>query len=100
MNNFNIDPIPLFDYKNGDQVTASAVNAVAIEVFNKYNALNPNNVKALNSGSFYDVPNSLLYPNYCGLLAIGGTARPFEFDALTTLLTNDINKIIKTYVGE
>lgn len=99
--NFNIDPVPLFDYKNGDQVTALDVNNVAIKVFNKYNFLNPNNVRPLNSGFFYDESNYMLYPNYCGWLSIGSssTARGVEFDELTDLLIDDINDIIKTYTG-
>ena len=99
MRPINIDPIPLFDFKNGDQVTASAVNTTAIEVYNKYNFLNPNNVQTINTGQFLDVTNSMYYPNYCGWLD-NAYARPYEMDIIVAELTSDINEVIATYTGD
>ena len=99
MMNINIDPIPLFDFKNGDEVTALEINTVAIEVYNKYNLLNPNNIQTINTGQFIDSINYLYYPNYCGWMD-NQYARPDEMDIIIAELTTEINKIIATYTGD
>lgn len=96
--NKNIDPIPLFDYKNGDLVTASAVNTVAIKVFNKFNFLNTNNIDVINTGFYYDAFNDLYYVNACGTHDTYNT-RHEEMDVLLEELVDDINKIINLNTG-
>lgn len=99
MMNINVDPIPLFDFKNGDEVTALYINTIAIEVYNKFNLLNPNNVKVINTGHFTDSTNYLTYPNYCGWMD-NSNVREYEMDTIIEELTTEINKIIATYTGD
>lgn len=97
------DKIPLLDYKNGDQVTASAINTHAIRVYTKFNNLNAYNVNAINTGHFYDDTNSISYVNYCGWLMRKNVGVALIYDGdingLIDDLIDDINDIIKLNIG-
>jgi hypothetical protein len=93
---FNIDSIPLFNYKNGDEVTAADVNAKAIEVYNKFNFLNPNNIDTINTGMYYDSVHDLYYPNYCGYHMSEAT-RQDEIGIRFGELAEEIEEIINLY---
>ena len=89
----NNDAIPLLDFKNGDLVTELAINDHAIEVYAKFNNLNPYNVKPLNTGFFYDENNYLFYANHSGLLSTS-TTRKFELDDLIDDVVDEINELL------
>lgn len=98
MINNNLDTLPLFDFKNGDQVTAAAINNNAIEVYNKFNFLNPNNIGTINTGMFYDQTNGIFYTNFCGYHHTS-FSRKWEMDDLIDVLVDEINDVINLNTG-
>ena len=59
--------VQLLNYSKGDVILAEDVNTLAITIYNKFNALIPDNIKPVTTGQFL-TNNGRLFPNYVGYL--------------------------------